>query len=77
MNTAFQENLMTIVRPKQPQVEQDSSVSDANRVIRIIVKKFGGDTVAFFNSIKPDTIPDERKTEREEARLARRFAKSA
>jgi len=66
---------MSIEQPKTRNVEE-LSPADARleEVVRIIVNDFNGDTLAYFNSIRPSS-PFEESEERE-AFIARRFAKS-
>ena len=49
---------------------------DLRRVVQVIVNEFGGDTVAYYNSIRPESSRAQTESEHEEARIARRFAKS-
>lgn len=53
--------------------EIDENVST---IVHVIVNNFDGDTLAFFDSIRPDDSKERQAAEQNEANVARRFAKS-
>jgi hypothetical protein len=74
LNTGV-DNIMSNRHKHRFSVFQSPEDEKLNRVMQIIVRKFGGDTVAFFNSIRPDSESEKNESEQAKSRIAATFAK--